>query len=78
VVAVVVREKQVIDLLHARELEHAEDAAEVAFTRVARVNQQRLARRRDIKRRLAALRIDEIDVERLCIRGRLRRQECRR
>ena len=65
VVAVIVGEKQVVDLLHARELEHSEDAAEIAFARVARVDQQRLARWRNIKGRLTALRINEIDIERL-------------
>ena len=66
-IAVVVRDDEVVDAGHARLLRGGGDAIRVASLepRVARVDQHRLARRRDDERRLSAFDVDEIDVERL-------------
>ena len=75
VIAVIVRQPEVIDLLDARDLQHLEDAIQVALAGVAGVHEQRLPGRRHEERRLAALGVDVIDVEglaRLRLHGRSR------
>ena len=78
-IAVPVREDQVIDLRDARVPGGVEDATRVpcrAHAPVPRIDEQRLARGRDDERRVPPFDIDDIDVQRL--RGaRLRRHERR-
>ena len=81
VVAVPVRDDQVIDLLQVRVFDRRHDAAGVAHgarRHVARIHEQRFAGRRDEKRRVAAFDVDYIDVEglpRLALRQRSRRRQ---
>ena len=73
VIAVVVRQPEVVDLLHARELQHLENPIQVALAGVAGVHEQRLPGGRYEQRGLAAFGVDVIDVEGLaclCLRGR--------
>ena len=67
VIGVVVRHDEVVDPRQPGLLHRRRDAIGVAAVEagVARVDQQRLARRRDNQRRLAAFDVDEVDVERL-------------
>ncbi len=74
VIAVIVRQHEVIDLLHARVFERQHDAIGIAPSRIADVDEQRLTGRSHEQRCLAAFRVDVIDLQRF--RGRLRR--CRR
>ncbi len=64
VIAMIVRRPHVVDLPHSGGLEGIENAAEIALPRVAAVDQQRLSRRADEERRLPALGIDVVDVQR--------------
>ena len=63
VIAVIVGQPEVIDLLHARDLQHLQDAIQIALAGVTGIHQQRLSGRRNEQRRLAALGVDVIDVE---------------
>ena len=81
VIVVEVRDHQVVDLGDAGVARDRHDPFGVASVRAApaRVDQERLPRRRDDERRLAALDVDEVDVEGLrgLGHGGLRRQESR-
>jgi hypothetical protein len=68
VVAVIVRDQQVVDLLDAGGAYRLHDPLRIARARIAGVHQHRLPARRGDERRLAALDVDEIDVQRL-LRG---------
>ena len=66
VIAVPVRRDQVVDLREAGILDGGHDALGVARrgrAAVARVDQQRLAGRRDEQRRVAAFDVDDVDVQ---------------
>jgi hypothetical protein len=69
VIAMPVRDDQMIDLRDARVFHGFDDAARVTLRRlraeVARIHQQRLARRRDEQRRVAALHVDHVNIQRL-------------
>ena len=66
-VAVVVRDDQIVDPFEARLLHGGGNAIGIAAVEpgVAGVHQQRFTRRRDEQGRLAAFDVDELDVERL-------------
>jgi hypothetical protein len=64
VVAVIVRRPHVIDLFDAGILQRLDDTDEIAVAGVAGIDQQRLARRAHEERRLPALGIDVINVQR--------------
>ena len=62
-VAVIVREHQVIDLGDARLLRDGDDAVRIARARPAGIDQQRLSGRRDEQSGLPALDVNEINVQ---------------
>jgi len=67
VIAMVVGDQRVVDLLHARGFCRRSDAIRVAPTepRKAGIDEERLARRRHDERRLPAFDVDEVDLQRL-------------
>ena len=65
VVDVIVRREEIVQLGDAGVAQHRQDARQIAFARVAGVDEQRLAGRRDEECRLAALGVGDVDVERL-------------
>ena len=64
-IPVEVRQQHVIDPGQPRRLRRRHDARRIPPARIARVDQHRLARRRDQQRRTAAFRIDPIHIKRL-------------
>ena len=67
VVGMEMRDEQVVDPRDARVASGGEDARGIPAVEpgVAGIDEQRIPRRRDEKRRLPALHIDEVDVERV-------------
>ena len=64
VIAVIVRQHEVVDLLHACIFEREHDAIGIASSRITDVDEQRLTRRSHEQGCLAALGIDVIDLQR--------------
>ena len=64
VIAVIMGRPHVIDLRDAGGRERLDDAAEIAVAGVAGVDEQRLPRGTDEERRLPALGVDVVDVQR--------------
>jgi hypothetical protein len=64
-IAVIMRQHEVIDLLHARVFERQHDTVGVASSGVADIHEQRFTGRRHEQRRLAAFRVDVINLQRL-------------
>jgi hypothetical protein len=69
VVLMIVRADQVVDPRHPRGREHRHDAVAVARAGIPGVDQHGLSRRRDVERRLSALGVGDVDVERARRRG---------
>jgi len=65
VIAVIVRDHQIVDALEVSQFRRRDDAAGISSIepRPARIHQHRLPRRRDDQRRLAAFDIDGIDLQ---------------
>ena len=64
VIHVVVRRHQIVDPGRARIRQRRHDAIGVSPAGMAAVDQHGLSARRHVERRLAALRVDHVDVER--------------
>ena len=64
VIAVIVGENQVVDLLDAGFVEHLGDPVGIAGAGVAGIHEQRLAGRRHVERGESALGVDEINIQR--------------
>ena len=69
VVLVKMRDQEIVDAGEARVLDRGHDPIGIAavLLRIAGVDEQRLPRRRDDERRLAAFDVDEIDVAASCV-----------
>jgi hypothetical protein len=63
-IAVIVRDDQMVDLLHPCNFRHGFDnSVGIAPTRIARIDQHRLTRRRNQQRRRSPFNVDPIKIE---------------